>query len=372
MKGIYYSEGLDFSGTENVGIEHKVLNEIKYLKSFSELVVINTVFQKTIKEKIVFLLPGLKSCREKNREVLFEKMNNKINYIYIRKPSLTVNFYKILKNIKANYPDVCIYLEIPTYPFYNEYVGIARLMIIKSKRCESKLKKVVDRIITYSDDKMIWGIPTINMSNCVVYDDIPMRGDGYTILPNTIRLTCVARFMYWHGLDRLICGMKKYNGSYKIILNVVGGGPEIEKLKLLASGMNNVIFHGSKSGSELDRIFNKTDIAIDALGRHRSGVYYNSSLKGKEYLARGLPIVSAVKTELDYIDDYKYYLRVPADDSCIDVEKIVEFYDTIYSKEDASMITKKIRNSTKKLFDYEYGFKEIMKREIEDAQKKKL
>jgi hypothetical protein len=52
--------------------------------------------------------------------------------------------------------------------------------------------------------------------------------------------------------------------------------------------------------SSLNDIYNISDIAIDSLGRHRSNVMYNSTLKGKEYCAKGLPIVSGVKTEFDY------------------------------------------------------------------------
>ena len=65
------------------------------------------------------------------------------------------------------------------------------------------------------------------------------------------------------------------------------------------------------------------------MGRHRSGVFYNSSLKGKEYCAYGLVIVSGVRTELDNDATYKYYFRVPADDSPIDFNKVLDFYRTV-------------------------------------------
>lgn len=42
------------------------------------------------------------------------------------------------------------------------------------------------------------------------------------------------------------------------------------------------------------------------MGRHRSGVSFNSSLKGKEYCAKGLIIVSGVKTELDLDGEFLY------------------------------------------------------------------
>ncbi|MFK5655764.1 hypothetical protein ACIA4K_04025 [Lactobacillus delbrueckii subsp. bulgaricus] len=63
---------------------------------------------------------------------------------------------------------------------------------------------------------------------------------------------------------------------------------------------------GKKEKEELDYYYNICDIGIDSMGRHRSNVYYNSSLKGKEYLAKGLPIVLGVTTELDYIKDFRF------------------------------------------------------------------
>ena len=141
-------------------------------------------------------------------------------------------------------------------------------------------------------------------------------------------------------------------------MNLVGEGPEIEKLKKISKNNKNIIFHGYKSGEQLSQIFDETDIAVDALGRHRSGVVYNSSLKGKEYAARGIPIISAVKTELDYLNDYKYYLKIPANETFVNIEDIVLFYNKIYNGKNELEITNEIRNVTEKMFDYKYGFEE--------------
>ena len=126
-------------------------------------------------------------------------------------------------------------------------------------------------------------------------------------------------------------------------------------------GSNRIIFHGPKSGRELDQIFDETDIAVDALGRHRSGVYYNSSLKGKEYVARGIPVISAVKTELDYMPEFKYYLTLPADDTDISMDDIIAFYEKIYFHNNPNEITLSIRQQTEKKFDYKFGFEDIIR-----------
>lgn len=359
MKGIYFCEGLNLKKHNVLGIENKVYNQINSLKRFSEVILLDIQLNNWSSfEKIKFFLPVIKSKREKEREKLYGAINDSIQYIYIRKPSLTIEFYKILKHIKRDYPNIYIIMEIPTYPFHSEYHGLSKFMTLKSIRCEKKLKEVVDIILTYSDDKEIWGIKTLNASNCVNYKDILPRTEKYRVEKNTIRMTCVANFVYWHGIDRLINGINEYKGSYKIVLNLVGQGQEIEKLRQLAQNNKNIIFHGPKSGKQLSEIFDKTDIAVDALGRHRSGVTYNSSLKGKEYAARGIPSISAVKTELDYFKNFKYYLRIPADETYVNIEDIIVFYNKIYNNRKEIEITKEIRNLTEKKFDYKYGFEE--------------
>ena len=362
MKGIFFTEGLHLDEFETLGIEKKVIAQVKSLSNICEMIQINVPLNKKNKiDQIKFLFPFVKSIREKNREILLDNVSEDIKFIYIRKPSLTVRFYELLREIKRKKEDVIIIMEIPTFPFHFEYRGLAKLMALKSIACEKKLKNVVDYIVTYSDDDSIWGIPCLKTSNCVNYVDIAPRSEHYKPIKKTLRLTCVANYMYWHGVDRLIKGVLKYKGDWQIVLNIVGGGKELEHLKQLANNSDNIVFHGSQYGQELQNIFDKTDIAVDALGRHRSGVYYNSSLKGKEYVARGIPVISAVKTELDYLDDFKYYLPLPADDSDIDIENLIKFYKSIYQNSNPNLITSNIRSITEKNFDYKYGFENVIR-----------
>lgn len=185
----------------------------------------------------------------------------------------------------------------------------------------------------------------------------------------------VADYNFWHGYDRLIKGMKNYytsgNITKKVYYHIVGDGPSLhEYIKLVEKCKLNeyVMFEGKKYGSELDDIYDKCNLAIDALGRHRSKVYYNSSLKGKEYGAKGLPIVSGVKTDLDLLKDYKYYFRVPADDSDIIIEDIISFYNEVYENSCEEEIINNIRMYNKNMFDFSNAFKPVLL-EISNEQK---
>ena len=129
MKGIYFCEGLELKKRNVLGIENKVYNQIMSLKRFSDVIVLDLPLNNWDKlDKVKFFLPGIISKREKERKKLYESIDNSIQYIYIRKPSLTIEFYKILKKIKKNYPNIYIIMEIPTFPFHSEYVGISRNM----------------------------------------------------------------------------------------------------------------------------------------------------------------------------------------------------------------------------------------------------
>lgn len=362
MKLLYFCEQYNPFSKKKSGIEKKVYSQIQCFEEFMDVDIRYAPVPGGIVDRILFFLPMINSKRENNwKNALLKNVDvyKEIDYMYIRKPSLSIYFYSLLKKIKRSNPNIVIMMEIPTYPNTNEYHGLGKLMVLKSVNCEKKLKNVLDYILTYSRDEKIWGIPCINIANCVDYNSIQPRMD-YCPKKQELRMTFVADFMYWHGADRIIKGILNYHGDYGITLNIVGKGTEIPELQKLADNDTRIVFHGFKNNEEMNDIFNNTDIAIDSLGRHRSGIEYNSTLKGKEYAARGIPVISAVKTEFDYMPEYPYYFKVPADDSDICIEDIISFHENIISNKDYSAITDEIRSITYKLFDFEWGFKQII------------
>lgn len=293
--------------------------------------------------------------------------------IYIRYIGSDYGFLKNLKSIKSRNKNTKIIIEIPTYP-YEEEISKNLLNIpnrLKDRLNRKKLYKYVDRIVTYSDDEYIFKIKTINISNGV---DISSVKRKQAIKNEGINVIAVASFSSWHGYDRFIKGLGEYykNGGTEVInLHLVGDGDEIENYKKLIEEYDlneRVILYGRKSGIELDEIYDKCDIALDAMGRHRSGIFYNSSLKGKEYMAKGMPIVSGVKTELDKYKDFKYYKRVSADESNIDIKDIINFHENIYKNNDRELIIKEIRDLCTELFDINKCLKPIIDYVINDGR----
>ncbi|MEY7044726.1 glycosyltransferase, partial [Escherichia coli] len=151
----------------------------------------------------------------------------------------------------------------------------------------------------------------------------------------------IANLMFWHGYDRLINALGKYNGSKKVFFYIVGDTePEFSRLQILVKQLNlekNVVFLGKKNKDEIIGLLEQTNVCVDALGRHRSGNNVNDSLKSKEYSAMGIPFI---KSHIDYSLGNPFFVyQVSSDESDIDVNKIIEWYTYLPSD-----MNEKIRN----------------------------
>jgi glycosyltransferase involved in cell wall biosynthesis len=220
-------------------------------------------------------------------------------------------------------------LEIPTYPYDGEFTTVKqRIYLLKESFFRRYLRRYVDMIVTYSLEKDIFKIPTAHISNAV--SSIPPLLEKSPI-KDRIELISVANMAFWHGFDRMISGLHNYyNNNPKIIVNytLVGDG-DIQIINSLKEqthqlGLDNYIhFVGGKSGSDLDEQFVGKHLAIGCLGCHRKGIKQLKALKNVEYAMRGIPFVYS-EDNIDF-DDKCYVLKVPADESPIDIQSLCDF-----------------------------------------------
>jgi len=68
-------------------------------------------------------------------------------------------------------------------------------------------------------------------------------------------------------------------------------------------------------------------MGIGSLGRHRVGINKIKTLKNREYAARGIPFIYS-EIDSDF-DQMPYVLKVPANETTIDINSIVKFYKKI-------------------------------------------
>lgn len=298
------------------------------------------------------------------------------DFMYIRNDRIMSGyFYMLVKRAKKMNPHMKVVLEIPTYPYENETTDLTfkqRIHLFNDHLWRRDFIACVDRIATYSRDDMIWGVPTIRFSNAIDFEHCKRGKVLETLEDKTIEIIACAQITFWHGYDRALKGLVDYyknskKRKYDIVLHVVGDGPKknnpLDSYRAIVrdAGLEDkVIFHGRLVGAELEAIYNRCVIGLDSMGRHRSGVFYNSSLKGKEYLAKGLIIVSGVQTELDYDESYPYYFRVAADDSNVDFFSILEKVDKLMSENGLGAIQRAIMSYAKENFDYGVAMKGVI------------
>lgn len=228
---------------------------------------------------------------------------------------------------------VKVVMEIPTYPYDSEYSRAplrARAVLQIDKIFRGAMARRLSRIVTFSDLSAIFGVPTIRISNGIDFGAIPLKASENRP-GDVIRLTGVADIHFWHGFDRVIEGMAEYyrtSPEREVEFHVVGSGvpSQLEMLRALAAKYHlesRVIFHGPKSGTELDAIFENADMGIASLGRHRCGIDRIKTLKNREYAARGIPFVYS-ETDSDF-DAMPYVMKAPADESPLDIAAVVRF-----------------------------------------------
>ena len=259
-------------------------------------------------------------------------MQEGIRFVYARcfqnaNPWL-ISFFKKLK--KAGIRAVT---EIPTYPYDEEFRNFScqqRMQLKMDQLFRHRLYRYMDAMVTFSDAQEIFGQRTINISNGVDFDSIPLH---HLHLEETgseaLHLIGVAEVHTWHGFDRVMKGIGHYQGTVPVYFHVVGGvhpyhmendfKPIIEKYGL----QDKIIFHGTLFGDALTQVFNKCQFAIGSLGRHRSGITVIKTLKNREYATRGIPFIYS-ETDSDF-DHQPYVLKAPADESPIDIQKIIDF-----------------------------------------------
>lgn len=367
MQGIYIC---NYNLRNNAsGVNKKINSQIQIFNNFDiDLLIIDRNCLK--KERpggfLCNFFYALKGCNSPDMIDLLKIAEKSINsdkydFIYIRKGLLDTEQMNIIKKIKQMNCKIKILIEIATYPYDQELNWYRRPWIRNDQMARKNMKDCVDRIVTYSQDNEIFAIPTISISNGIVYNSVPLKN---TKRHTGINLLAVALFAEWHGYDRVIEGMHKDIEVVKnssIHLHLVGNGRVLNKYKNMVEKYNLtefVHFYGEKDGKELDDIYDIADIGLDSMGRHRAGCFYNSTLKGKEYCAHGLPIISGVQTELDFISDFEYYLRVPADDSPVKMQDILDFYHRIYDRKNNIPLV--IREKTKELFDLQRTFAPVV------------
>lgn len=322
------------------GVSQKIAGQVKALNNNG----IETVEESHQKlSKIIRVLPlGTSTISWKQIDL------GGIKGLYIRYPMADYRFVRFLKRAKES-AEIVVCIEVPVYPYQKELKWYS-LRTIREWIYRKFLHKYVDRVFYIGDatsDTKIFGVDSEKISNGIDFDSYSIHKRSTS--DSTIRLIAVAEFQKSHGYERILKGMaeyKKVKNCRSVMFYMVGEGDEKKYYESLTEELelkDFVYFLGKLTGNELDEAYDKADIGVEVFGLYKRGIVTSSSLKSREYLARGLPFICGAPN--DAIDGkFPYCLFFPNDSSVVDISKIVEFYDRIYNNSSkADEISKEIR-----------------------------
>ncbi|HET7116291.1 MAG TPA: glycosyltransferase [Hanamia sp.] len=331
--------------TDSNGISKKILAQVDALKRLGMKVDLSYLESNDKNELIGRCINGERIDKYSKIHIISEfqwRCKYKNVYKYIKEKKIKIVFIRythfanplfisFLEKLKRS--NIKVLLEIPTYPYDQEYRYLkftSRIVLLIEKLSRCKFKNYVTRIITLTPYTSIFGIPSTQINNGIDPDSINMIQNNKS--DNDIHLIGVASIAHWHGYDRVIEGLHNYytenSEKKKVFFHIVGDSSNRESLrykKLVKKYnlSNYVIFYGKKSGKELDVIFNKADIAVGSLGCHRISINNVKSLKNREYCARGLPFFYS-ETDVDF-ENKDFIFRVPGNNNPIDIGEIIKF-----------------------------------------------
>ncbi len=340
---------IHFDGRQSIGVSKKIDMQIgEFNKHFEMRELQIPALPRSLIKRILGLFPTASITRDYNDAL--SKMENP-DFIYVRRTVADRGYITFFKKIKEKYPFCKIIIEIFTYPYDKDDFGKwnAWPFYIKENIYRRKLKKYVDRFVTFSKDKVLFGVPTICTTNGVELEQINMVNGEYT--KDRIVIAGVAYMQRQHGYERLIKGLKEYyeekSNMQKVILYLVGDGPEkkyyqelVEQEKL----QDYVKFYPTIKGEELDEIYNQVDIALASFGFYKAGVYHsNSSLKVCECLAKGLPFATGCSIA-GIEETCPFMFLFPNDKSVINIAELVEKFELLRAGKEKKELAKEIRN----------------------------
>lgn len=390
---ILYLLYFSLESTKFLGVKKKIIGQANAFKSLghnvevgycdnNKLIIISERDKKEIKCN-----KGIDNYRKSIYKLLKEK-KKEIDYdiIYIRFPgSVDYYLYKTAKLLKKH--NIKFVLELPTYPIDKEIENEMKNFLERREyfsffktscsHCmhnifKNKIFKEDIKIVTYMPYEKIWNIDTIVIDNGINIDKNKIKKD-ISMETKDFNMLIVANMDKWHGIDRVIYGMKRYiekfpQNSRNVKVIVVGDGPAREKLERLTNKekmKQYISFVGIQDGEKLERLYQNATIAIGSLGLHRIGIEEGSTLKIKEYCAKGIPFVLGYK-EREINSEFKFALQIPANEEPLDVEQCIKFYDNI----SALNYREEMYEFAKRKYDWKIQMKKVLERIIERKNKK--
>ncbi len=364
MKKGYY---LHFQGRQSVGVSKKIDMQMEELRKYFDMqeIEVKTPARSLI-QRVMGLFPTASIARD--YEEAFAGLDHP-DFVYVRRTVADRAYVRFWKKIKERYPTCKIIIEVFSYPYDGDDFGKwnAWPFYIKERIYRPRLKKYVDRFVTYTEDREIFGIPTICTYNGINMESVPRVGGAFT--EGQIHLIGVAFMQRHHGYERILEGLHEYYGAdsspeYQVHLHLVGDGPEkpfYQELTRKYELERYVHFYPTMVGEQLDELYDRCDMALISFGVYKARFYGKlGALKSRECLAKGMPLLTGCAIDV-LPEDYPYARVFPNDASTVKTEDVIAFYQKVRSMEaDKGRLADIIRQFAKEHVSMEAVMKPIV------------
>jgi glycosyltransferase involved in cell wall biosynthesis len=347
MQRIFYIA--HYNGNPNQGVTKKIISQVEALnKKGVETFLIflsnsNKIENGFLGKKYIkfYIYPSPPFNRFKDKVYAFfhqgHLLKNLFNsfenddIIYMRNIIPNLSFLRLLKSCKQS-----VFIEVPSNNIEEAIIRNSRLYQILLKafgnligNSTSGIIGVTDEIINLNFPKLHQNIPRIAIGNAIDVKSVPLNPIQSFDEDKIIEFTTIAHISVWHGLDRFLLGMADMKNKNRIHFNIVGEGPELNKIIQLSNDLQlkeHITFHGFLSGNDLNKILYKTHVGVSNLGTHRKNITQTSPLKSREFCARGIPFIYSCYDN-DFNIPYAYQLE--ADNEPINIDEVVNYFKNI-------------------------------------------
>ena len=144
----------------------------------------------------------------------------------------------------------------------------------------------------------------------------------------SLKLLFVGSGFKYQGLHRILISLENYyssNFKVRIIVHVAGisrGKTYLKKYLRNPIVSESIVFHGFIPPHEIDRLADNCHLAINSLSLHQIGIKTASTLKSREYFARGIPFITSSYDD-DFDNKYPYILKVSGNENPFDIQDLI-------------------------------------------------
>lgn len=354
---ILFVSALDHASESSVGVAAKLESQARACSALGHTVFVSKdyglqtrIFRDGHREPIEVRTHLRKFSRSAKYRFLGHWIRrNRIDAAIVRFDHFDPAFCRFSKQMKEN--EIVVALELPTFPFDSER-ALRHEKLLSGRRYAKYLlhrafvkvengyirhaDRYIDYTISYLDVAQIWDCPNITFDNGIDAATIPLKAPKSD--DTTVNLLCVAKFAPHHGVDRLLRGLAEYNGARDVRVVLAGSGIESPNLMNLAKDLgldSRVRFEGTVLGDQLNRLFDSANVAVGSLGLHRIGISQGSTMKSREYCARGIPFVYAF-SEKGFDGSEDFTLLLPSTNDPVEINEVIGFSDRVSYDTDLS------------------------------------